>query len=104
MSITADTVRHIASLARLGVPAERIPALVAELNGILAHMDTLSQAKTRGVVPVSAIGAAAQPLREDGGTPYPLARPPESFAPAMRDGFFIVPRLATHEEAAGGDA
>jgi hypothetical protein len=22
----------------------------------------------------------------------------ESFAPAMRDGFFIVPRLATHED------
>lgn len=104
MSVTADDVRNIAALARLGVPDARIPALVAELNGILTHMDTLAKAKTRGVVPVSAIGAAAQPLREDGGIPYSVARPPESFAPVMRDGLFIVPRLATHEEAGGADA
>jgi len=104
VSVTASDVRHIAALARLGVSDERIPALVAELNGILEHMDTLSKAKTRGIAPVSSIGAAAQPVREDGGTPYPLARPPESFAPAIRDGFFIVPRLATHEEAVGEDA
>ena len=104
MSVTAADVRHIAALARLGVADDRIPSLVAELNGILEHMDTLSKAKTKGVVPVSSIGAAAQPLREDGGVPYPLARPPESFTPANRDGFFVVPRLATHEEAAGGEA
>jgi hypothetical protein len=38
-------------------------------------------------------------LREDAGPPIPLARPLESFAPLMRDGFLLVPRLATHEEA-----
>jgi aspartyl-tRNA(Asn)/glutamyl-tRNA(Gln) amidotransferase subunit C len=38
-------------------------------------------------------------LRTDEGPPIPLALPKESFAPAMRDGFFIVPRLATHEGA-----
>ena len=31
------------------------------------------------------------------GTPIPLALPRESFAPEMRDGFFLVPRLETHE-------
>jgi hypothetical protein len=29
----------------------------------------------------------------------PLATLPETFAPEMRDGFFVVPRLATHEDA-----
>jgi aspartyl-tRNA(Asn)/glutamyl-tRNA(Gln) amidotransferase subunit C len=103
VAVTDTDVRHIAALARLGVSEGRIPSLVAELNGILEHMDTLAKVKTRGVVAVNAIGAPAQPLREDGGAPYPLERPPESFAPAMRDGFFVVPKLSTHE-AAGGES
>ena len=101
MPVSESDVLHIANLARLGVPAERVPALVAELNGILDHIDALSSAKTKGVVPVNAIGAPAQPLREDSGVQYPLARSLETFAPAMRDGFLLVPRLATHES---GDA
>ena len=97
MSVTPEDVLHIASLARLGVAPERVPSLVAELNGILAHIDALSAAKTKGVVAVNAIGAPAQPLREDAGVAYPLERSLENFAPAMRDGFILVPRLATHE-------
>ncbi len=102
MPVTPADVLHIAALARLGVAPERVPSLVAELNGILAHMDTLSAAKTKGVIPVSSIGAAAQPLREDGGLPYPLARSLENFVPSMREGLLLVPRLATHEEAGEG--
>ncbi len=37
------------------------------------------------------------PLRADAGPPEPLARPPEAFAPSVRDGLLLVPRLATHE-------
>jgi hypothetical protein len=49
------------------------------------------------------------PLREDTGPPLPLARARDRFAPAVRDGFLLVPRLATHTAAgavadAGGDA
>ena len=33
-----------------------------------------------------------------------MERTLESFAPAMRDGFFIVPRLATHEDPAESGA
>ena len=102
MPVNESDVLHIAALARLGVAPERVPSLVAELNGILTHMDALTAAKTKGVVPVSSIGAAAQPLREDGGVPYPLERSLENFVPAMREGLILVPRLATHEEAGEG--
>jgi len=47
---------------------------------------------------VTGVGAAGTPLRVDVGNQIPLARPREAFAPAMRDGFLIVPRLATHED------
>ena len=96
MSVSQQDVRHVAALARLGLEPERIPALVAELNGILAHMDVLAKVDTRNVPPAIGVGAGGAPLREDAGPPLPLARPSEAFAPATRDGFFLVPRLATH--------
>ena len=104
MSVSEHDVRHIAALARLGLDAERVPALVAELNGILAHMDVLSKVDTSVVDAVEGVGTGGMPLREDGGAPYPMARPRESFAPEMRDGFFLVPRLATHVADADASA
>ena len=97
MAIGADDVRHVAALARLAVPERQIPELVAQLNGILSHMDALGQVKTTGVMAAAGVGDAAMPLRADIGPPIPLARPLESFAPQSRDGFLLVPRLATHE-------
>ena len=99
MSVTEDEVRHVATLARLGLDTARIPTIVAELNGILAHMEELSKVDTSIVGPVTGVGAAGTPLRVDGGNQIPLSRPREAFAPAMRDGLLIVPRLATHEDA-----
>jgi aspartyl-tRNA(Asn)/glutamyl-tRNA(Gln) amidotransferase subunit C len=99
VAIGADDVRHVAALARLAVPESQIPELVAQLNGILSHMDALGQVKTTGVMAAAGVGDAAMPLRADIGPPIPLARPLESFAPQSRDGFLLVPRLATHESS-----
>lgn len=99
MAVTLDDVKHVASLARLGLSEERARALVAELNTILAHMDVLSRVDTSGVEEVVGVGAAGTPLRSDAGPATALARPIADFAPAERDGFFLVPRLSTHEDA-----
>jgi aspartyl-tRNA(Asn)/glutamyl-tRNA(Gln) amidotransferase subunit C len=104
VAVTEHDVRHIAALARLGLTEERIPSLVRELNGILEHMDVLQRANTAGIPAIGGVGAQGMPLRRDGGAQYPLARPREDFAPAMRDGFFLVPRLATHESLGEADA
>ena len=98
MSVTEREVRHVAALARLGIDAETIPTIAAELNGILGHMEVLSRVETSEIAAVTGVGAAGTPLRVDGGNQIPLARPRESFAPSMRDGFLLVPRLATHED------
>jgi aspartyl-tRNA(Asn)/glutamyl-tRNA(Gln) amidotransferase subunit C len=100
MAVSGDDVRHVAALARLGVDDARLPAIAEELSGILGHMDALSRIDTTGVEPVTGIGAAGTPLRRDRGDQFPLAVPREAFAPATRDGFFLVPRLATHASAA----
>ena len=99
MPIGPDDVRHVAALARLTVPEARVPELVSQLNGILSHMDALGQVDTTGVRGTPGVGDEAMPLRPDAGEPIPLVHPLESFAPQMRDGFFLVPRLATHEGA-----
>ena len=96
MAVSEKDVRHIAALARLGLADERVGALVAELNGILGHMEVLSKVKTGHVVPVAGVAAGGMPLRKDEGPPLPLSRARDRFAPSVRDGFFLVPRLATH--------
>ena len=109
--ITRDDVRHIAGLARIGVPEERLDALVGELNGILAHMEVLAagaERRRRGgggrpsrrhaVARRSRAGASASSGRS------PRSRRRRSALdgapmPSVIDGFFLVPRLATHEDA-----
>jgi aspartyl-tRNA(Asn)/glutamyl-tRNA(Gln) amidotransferase subunit C len=97
--VTHDDVRHIADLARLGVTPSRLDDLVSELNGILAHMEVLAQVSTGEVTDESGstgMPAASTPLRSDSSGPIPMLLPLESFAPETRDGFIIVPRLASH--------
>jgi aspartyl-tRNA(Asn)/glutamyl-tRNA(Gln) amidotransferase subunit C len=98
VTVSLDDVRHIAALARLGLDGDRAAAVARELNTILAHMDVLARVDTDGVQEAAGVGAAGLPLRPDHGPPIPLERSPEAFAPEMRDGFFLVPRLATHED------
>jgi aspartyl-tRNA(Asn)/glutamyl-tRNA(Gln) amidotransferase subunit C len=99
MAVSLDDVKHVAALARIAVDDARAQALVSELNGILAHMDVLSTVNVDGLEPVIGVGAAGAPLRADHGPAIPLVHPIASFAPRTADGFFLVPRLATHEDA-----
>jgi len=97
VAVTIDDVRHIATLARLGLTDARAAAIVAELNTILEHMDELAKVDTAGVEEAIGVGAEGLPVRDDKGPPFPLARSIDAFAPSVRDGFLLVPRLSTHE-------
>lgn len=104
MAVTRDDVLHIAELARLGIDDARADALTAELSSILAHMEVLSQVDTAQVPPAAGVGAGGTPLRPDATIAPLMEQTLESFAPSMRDGFFIVPRLATHEDSSESGA
>ena len=99
MSVTNDDVRHIAALARLGLEPDRVDVLARELNGILAHMDVLAAVDTSMIDLHARADGEGMPLRADEVGAVPLSRPRKDFAPASRDGFFLVPRLSTHEDA-----
>ena len=101
MAVSEQELRHVASLARLALPSKRIPKLLAELNGILEHMDALSRVDTSDVDAVHGVGAGGMRLRADDGPQYPLAIEHAQLAPESRDGFVLVPRLATHGGTSG---
>jgi aspartyl-tRNA(Asn)/glutamyl-tRNA(Gln) amidotransferase subunit C len=97
VAVTIHDVQHIATLARLGLEPARAETLVAELNMILGHMDALAKVDTEGVQEAIGIGARGLPVRSDADPSVPLARSLDAYAPALRDGFLLVPRLSTHE-------
>ena len=99
MSVSLDEVRHVAALARLGLTDERAQTLTRDMNTILEHMRVLEQVKTDGVGEYVSGDEAGMRLRRDEGPAAPLSAPPSSFAPEIREGLFIVPRLATHEDS-----
>jgi len=98
MAVSEDEVRHVAALSRLGLEADRIPRLAEELSGILAHMDVLAAVDTSTVDLHARADGHGMPLRPDAGPSLGLAHAREDIAPSMRDGFFLVPRLATHDD------
>jgi aspartyl-tRNA(Asn)/glutamyl-tRNA(Gln) amidotransferase subunit C len=104
MPVTREDVLHIAELARLGVDAARADELTKELSAILSHMEVLSQVDTASVPPTSEVGSGGTPLRPDVGVLGVMSGTLASIAPAMHDGFFIVPRLASHEDSSESGA
>jgi len=98
VSVSLDEVRRIAVLAQLGITDERAERAARELSSILAHMQVLSRVDDESATVLDGGTTTGMALRPDTGPPIPLQRAPAYFAPAMRDGFFLVPRLATHED------
>lgn len=99
MAVSESDVLHVAALARLAIEPARLPSLVKELNGILGHMEVLERVETGGGMGGVGETGPATPMRsDDGNSSVSLTVPRDAFAPLMRDGFFLVPRLATHED------
>ena len=99
MAVTPDDVRHVAQLARLGSADADLVGYVGQLNGILAHMDVLQ--RVEGAVAATEADEVREgmPTRADVPGSVKLEIPREQFAPEMQGGFFLVPRLGTHEDA-----
>jgi aspartyl-tRNA(Asn)/glutamyl-tRNA(Gln) amidotransferase subunit C len=94
VKITEKEVRYVAGLANLELGEEEIARLRQDLDGILEHMDRLSEIDTAGVEPM------AQVLFEGGDTLRPDV-PHEPLgsqaalanAPQQGSGYFKVPKV-----------
>lgn len=93
MSITEAEARKVAHLARIAVAEEALPALAAELNGILHFMEQLNEVDVEGVEPMTGVTPMRLKRRQDevtaGGMPEKIL----ANAPDAREGFFAVPKV-----------
>jgi len=97
MSVTRDDVLRIAQLAELEVEEDGLPALVDQMSRILEYIAQLSAATGSNGLRPFVPGPDAIRFRPDEVKPWPLAFGPEEFAPAFKDGFFVVPKLDQFE-------
>ena len=93
MSVTADTVRHVAKLARIAMSDGEIAALVPELNNILGWVDQLAEVDTDGVEPLTAVIDLKLRLRDDMVTDGNVRDKVLANAPDAQHGFFAVPKV-----------
>jgi aspartyl-tRNA(Asn)/glutamyl-tRNA(Gln) amidotransferase subunit C len=65
MSITKETVLHVARLARLELTEQEVATMQRDLGKILGHVEELSQLDTQGVAETAHVVAERAPLRAD---------------------------------------
>lgn len=93
MSLTADDVRKVARLARLGVDDARIADYADELSSILDVVATLEKADTEGVSPMSHPLDLTARLRADRAEPVTDRDVFQAIAPAIAEGVYLVPKV-----------
>jgi len=92
MSVSPEEIARIARLAELEVDQVELPGLSVELSRIVDFVGQLGtdEPAADGLAPSP---ARLRPDRVSRGDPMPL----ETFAPALREGFFVVPRLPAQD-------
>ena len=97
MSVSREEVLRIAQLAELDVDEETLPELSEQMSRIIDYVAQLSGVPANGGVKAFVPGPDAIRFRADEVTPAPLAFGPAHFAPAFKEGFFVVPKLGQFE-------
>lgn len=93
MSVSGDTIREIAQLARLRVEDDELPAMTSSFNTILDLFEQLQAAPTDGVEPMANPLDASQSLRDDLVTESNQREALQAVAPLTEDGLYLVPRV-----------
>lgn len=93
MSLDADTVRRIATLARIRVEDAELETLRTEINSILGWIEQLQEVNVDGVEPLTGGARMAMKMRDDivtdGGYPDAVL----ANAPDRAGDFYAVPKV-----------
>jgi len=65
VELTLEDVRHIATLARIGLTTEEMETLRGELGDILAHVSQLNELDTEAIPPTAQVLALSDVLAAD---------------------------------------
>ena len=88
MRLSADEVRHIALLARLGTTDDEVETMRSQLSNILDHFDVLQKVDTEGVQPTGHSVDLDSVMREDEAAPSQPAEEMLANAP-RREGDYV---------------
>ena len=101
-SITAKEVRHVAKLARLDLPEERIGRFTMQLESILDYVAQFQEGDMAAVEPMAHAVPMHNVFRNDVVEPsLPLEKVLQN-APETDGPFFKVPKVIGGEEDSGG--
>lgn len=89
--VSADEVRYVARLARLGLSDEEVERLSVQLSAILDHVEAVCRLEVAGVEPTTHPRASANVLRTDEPLPSLDRSVVLSQAPAAEADCFKVP-------------
>lgn len=93
MSLDKNTVKKVASLARLRLNDEQLERAAPQLSGILSWVEQLGEVNTDNVEPLSSVVDIALPLREDIVTDGNNMELVLANAPEKTQGYFVVPKV-----------
>lgn len=93
MSLTADDVKKIAHLARLGIDAQDIENYAKDLSSILDLMTQMGELNTEGVQPMAHPLDQTQRLRADVVTENNQREHFQAIAPQVENGLYLVPKV-----------
>lgn len=99
--LNLDGVKHVAKLARLAIPDDKLPRFTEQLESILEYVEQIKQADVTNVEPMAHAVRLTNVLRAD--VPQPalsteqvLANAPDTDGP-----FFKVPKVIGDDDSAG---
>lgn len=97
MGISADEVRRVADLARMGLDDAELDEMARQLGRILGYMEKLRELDTEGVEPTAHVLPLRNVWRED--VPGETLSPDEALAnaPERQDNCFKVPKIVEAE-------
>jgi aspartyl-tRNA(Asn)/glutamyl-tRNA(Gln) amidotransferase subunit C len=93
MTLTAEDVKKIAYLARLGIDQQDIESYAHDLSGMLELMKQMGETNTNGVMPMAHPMDQAQRLRVDAVTETNNRNNFQTIAPQVEDGLYLVPKV-----------
>jgi aspartyl-tRNA(Asn)/glutamyl-tRNA(Gln) amidotransferase subunit C len=93
MALTAEDVKKIAYLARLGIDQRDIESYAHDLSGLLELMKQMGETSTDGVLPMAHPMDQAQRLRVDEVTEVDNRDNFQAIAPQVEAGLYLVPKV-----------
>ena len=100
--ISIEQVRHVAKLARLAIPEDKLPKFASELESILGYVDKLREVNVEGVEPTAHPLPLSNVMRDDDIGPVLTTEQVLANAPDRDDPFFKVPKVIGGDEDSAG--